>query len=63
MGKSIKELLVIYSARWGKGAKFTRCPPGEGEERDPGWEKHKPRERAGFRELDEYSGEGDEDGE
>ena len=30
------------------------CPPGESEERDPGWERDKPRERAGFRELDEY---------
>ena len=34
--------------------RFTRCPPGDGEPQDPGWECHKPTERPGFRELDEY---------
>ena len=34
--------------------KVIHCPPGEAEIPDPGWEKHKPREKPGFRELDEY---------
>jgi hypothetical protein len=29
------------------------CPPGEAEEPDPGWAVRKPRERVGFRSLDE----------
>ena len=54
VGKTIAELLEIYKVSWGKKAKFTVCPPGEGEPPDPGWENHKPRERLGFKELDEY---------
>jgi hypothetical protein len=38
------------------GVPIEYCPPGEGEPRDPGWESHKPQERLGFRELDEYVG-------
>lgn len=36
-------------------SKVVVCPPGEAEPPDPGWEAHKPRERPGFRELDEYN--------
>ena len=36
------------------GVKVVYCPPGDGEPLDPGWECHKPRERPGFRELDEF---------
>ena len=41
--------------------KVTRCPPGDAEPRDPCWEKHKPTERKGFRELDEYADDSEDD--
>lgn len=43
------------------GTPIEFCPPGEAEPPDPGWEAHKPRERAGFRELDEYADDADND--
>ncbi len=35
--------------------RVVKCPPGDAEPRDPGWEADKPFERIGFRELDEYA--------
>ena len=50
--KQSSRVKVSGSLKW--NIRFTRCPPGDGEPPDPGWECHKPTERPGFRELDEY---------